>query len=129
MLEIGITGEQSITVTEALTAKVVGSGTLEVYATPSMLALVEKTAMRSVAPYLEQGTGTVGTALKVEHLAPTPVGMRVTAKTELTELDRRRLVFSVKVYDEAGLIGKGTHERFLVDERAFQAKADAKKHS
>lgn len=127
MLEIGITGEQSVIVTEALTAKVVGSGTLDVYATPSMIALVEKTAMQSVIPHLEPGTGKVGTALNVQHLAPTPVGMRVTAKTELVEIDRRRLVFSVEVYDEAGMIGKGTHERFVIDEAKFQAKADAKR--
>lgn len=127
MLETGIKGEQSVVVDNTITARVMGSGSLDVYATPAMIALIEKAAMLSVAPELEAGQGTVGTDLKVQHLASTPVGMKVTAKTELIEVDRRRLVFSAEVYDEAGLVGKGTHERFIVDEAKFQAKTDAKK--
>ena len=126
MLHTGIKGEQSLTVTEALTAKAMGSGTLDVFATPAMIALIEQTAWRSVAPELEEGWGSVGTALNVQHLASTPLGMTVTAKTELVEVDRRRLVFRVEAFDEAGLIGQGTHERFLVEEAKFQAKTDAK---
>ncbi len=129
MLEVGIQGQQNAVVNEATTARVMGSGSLDVYATPAMIALIEKAAMLSVAPELEAGQGTVGTDLKVQHLASTPLGMTVTAKTELVEVDRRRLVFSAEVYDEAGLIGKGTHERFVIDEAKFQAKTDAKKLS
>lgn len=129
MLEVGIQGQQSAVVNESTTARVMGSGSLDVYATPAMIALIEKTAMLSVAPELEVGQGTVGTDLKVQHLASTPVGMTVTAKTELIEVDRRRLVFSAEVYDEVGLVGKGTHERFVIDEAKFQAKTDAKKLS
>lgn len=127
MLETGIKGEQSVVVDNTITARVMGSGSLDVYATPAMIALIEKAAMLSVAPELEAGQGTVGMDLKVQHLASTPVGMKVTARTELIEVDRRRLVFSAEVYDEAGLVGKGTHERFIVDEAKFQAKTDAKK--
>ena len=127
MLQTGILGEQTIVVDDTLTAKVFGSGTLEVYGTPAMIALIENTALKSIVPELEEGWGSVGTSLNVQHLASTPVGMTVTAKTELIEVDRRRLVFSAEVYDEVGLIGKGTHERFLVEEAKFQAKTDAKK--
>lgn len=126
MLQPGIKGQQSVVVEESITARVMGSGSLNVYATPAMIALIEKTAMLSVQPKLDEGWGSVGTALNIQHLASTPVGMTVTAKTELVEVDRRRLVFNAEVYDEAGLVGKGVHERFLVENEKFQAKTDAK---
>ena len=126
-MEIGIKITLEITVTDNLTAAAVGSGTLNVYATPAMIALIEETAWKSVAPYLEEGQSTVGTRLDVSHVAPTPLGMTVRCETELTEVDGRRLVFAVNVYDEAGLIGKGTHERFIIMSEKFQAKADSKK--
>lgn len=126
-MEIGIKNTLEITVTGNLIAAAVGSGTLNVYATPAMIALIEETAWKSVAPYLEEGQSTVGTRLDVSHVAPTPLGMTVRCETELTEVDGRRLVFAVNVYDEAGLIGKGTHERFIIMSEKFQAKADSKK--
>lgn len=129
MIKTGILGEQTILVDGSLTAKTFGSGTLEVYGTPAMIALIENTALKSIEPELEDGWGSVGTSLNVQHLASTPVGMKVTAKIELVEVDRRRLVFAAEVYDEVGLIGKGTHERFLVEEAKFQAKTDAKKQN
>ena len=103
-----------------------GSGELPVYATPAMIALVEETAWRSVAQELEPGQGTVGTKLDFAHLAATPVGRKVRCETTLTGIDRRRLVFSAEVFDEAGKIGEGTHERFIVDNERFLAKADAR---
>lgn len=127
MLHPGIKGEQRVTVDHSLSAKAMGSGTLEVFATPAMIALIEKAAWTSVASELEPGQGTVGTDLKVQHLASTPLGMTVTAKTELVEVSGRKLVFTAQVFDEAGLIGSGTHERFIVDEAKFQSKTDAKK--
>jgi predicted thioesterase len=126
MLETGIKGKKEITVTQDKTAKAMGSGSLDVYATPAMIALMENTAFESVAPYLEPGSGTVGTALNVKHVSATPVGMKVTCETELIKVDGRALTFSVKAYDEAGLIGEGEHERFIIYEEKFQAKADAK---
>ena len=110
-----------------MTARNMGSGTLEVFATPAMIALIEETAWRSVAPELEDGMATVGTNLNIAHVAPTPVGMTVRWETELAEIDGRRLVFNVKVSDECGEIGKGTHERFIINEEKFQKKADGKK--
>ena len=127
MLEVGIKGKKEITVTEDLSAKKVGSGLLDVFATPSMIALVEKTAWESVSGELEDGQGTVGTKVDIAHIAATPIGMKVICETELTEIDRRRLVFKIDVYDEAGKIAEGTHERFIVDNEKFQAKANGKK--
>ena len=127
MLKTGIKGIASETVTVENCAKTVGSGELEVYATPSMIALVEKAAWMSVAEYLEEGQGTVGTKLNVSHVSATPVGMKVWCETELIEMDGRRLVFDVKAYDEAGLIGEGAHERFIVWNERFQQKADGKR--
>ena len=125
MLQPGIKAEKSLTVTDANTAKTMGSGTLDVFATPAMVALIEQTAYTSIESELEPGWGSVGTSLNIQHLSATPVGMTVTATTELVEVDRRRLVFHAEVYDEKGLVGKGTHERFLVENEKFQAKADA----
>ena len=126
MLEAGIKGTGSVEVVRENTAAAVGSGTLEVFATPMMIALMEKTACESVAPYLEEGSGTVGTELNVKHVAATPIGMQVTCETELVEVDGRRLVFHVKASDEAGLIGEGTHERFIINNEKFQSKANGK---
>ena len=126
MLQPGIKAEKSLTITDANTAKTMGSGTLDVFAPPAMVALIEQTAYTSIESELEPGWGSVGTSLNIQHLSATPVGMTVTATTELVEVDRRRLVFHAEVYDEKGLVGKGTHERFLVENEKFQAKADAK---
>ena len=125
-MEAGITGTQTITVTEEKTAQAMGSGTLPVFATPAMIALMENTAYKSVADELEEGAGTGGTLMNVKHVAASPVGMKITCETELTKVDGRALTFSVKAFDEAGLIGEGEHERFIVYNEKFQAKADAK---
>ncbi len=109
-----------------MTARVLRSGTLDVLATPAMIALIEETAWKSVSDQLEPGMATVGTNLNVDHLAPTPVGMNVKCETELKAVDGRKLVFDVAVYDETGLVGKGTHERFIINEEKFQAKANSK---
>lgn len=128
-MEKGIKFSIERKVTEHMTARMMGSGTLDVFATPSMIALIEETTWRSVAPQLESGMTTVGTLLNVAHVAPTPVGMTVKCDTELTEVDGRRLVFSVTVSDECGEIGRGTHERFIINEEKFQKKADTKKEA
>ena len=125
-LEIGIKGSSSCTVTLNDTAKALGSGGLDVLSTPKLIALMENAALLSVRPYLEEGSDTVGTLLNVKHLAATPVGMTVRAETELIEIDRRRLVFSVKAWDEVELVGEGTHERFIVGMEKFTAKSYAK---
>ena len=126
MLETGIIGKEEMLVMEADTAKALGSGGLNVFATPAMIALSEKTALTSILQELPEGQGTVGTKIDMSHIAATPVGMKVRCETELIEIDRRRLVFSVNVYDEVEKIAEGTHERFIVDNNKFQTKADSK---
>ena len=126
MLETGIKGRQEVVVSDANSAKTMGSGTLDVFATPAMTALMEKTAWMSVADQLDEGCGTVGTLLNVTHDAPTPLGMTVWCETELVEVDGRRLVFDVAAYDAKGKIGGGRHERFIIQNEKFQAKANKK---
>ena len=126
MIKVGITGEAKDQVTENNIAKTLRSGELKVYATPAMVALMEEAAYKSVQDELEAGKGTVGTEMNVKHLASTPIGMEVTAKAELIEVDRRRLVFKVEAFDERGKIGEGIHERFIIDNEKFQEKTDNK---
>ena len=125
-METGIKGKKSIVVTENLTARVMGSGELDVFATPAMVALMEETAWRSVSDQLEEGQGTVGVSLDIKHLAATPLGMTVTCESTLVEVDRRRLVFELQVSDGVDVVGTGRHERFVVDNARFQEKAEKK---
>ena len=126
-LQAGVRFEKSVTVTNENTAKKMGSGDLAVFATPAMIALMEATASESVIGALaEDGKTSVGTLLNIKHLAATPVGCEVRCESELCEVDGRRLVFSVKAYDNAGLIGEGTHERFIVDPVKFMARTAEK---
>lgn len=114
-------------VTDNNTAVSVGSGSLAVYATPAMLALIEKAACVALKGVLNDGETSVGTLLNVKHIAATPVGMKVSATAELIERDGRRLVFNVTANDECGLIGEGTHERFVVNSEKFIQKTYSKK--
>lgn len=125
-MDTGIKGYKEITVTKELTAISVGSGDLEVYATPAMIALMEGTASESVKPELELGQGSVGTCIAIKHLAATPIGMRVRCESELVEVDGRRLVFNITAYDEKDKIGEGTHERFIILNDKFQSKVNSK---
>ena len=127
MLEIGLKGTAQTVVVPENTAVAMGSGALEVFATPGMVALMEKAAMESVQPHLEEGQGTVGIGLEVLHLAATPVGMTVRAESELTVIDGRTLRFHVKAYGGEELIGEGTHTRCIVLNERFMAKALAKR--
>ena len=126
MINIGIIGEAKDMVNENNIAKTLRSGELNVYATPSMIALMEEAAYKSIQSELGQEKGSVGTLMNVKHLSSTPIGMEVTAKSELIEIDRRRLVFKVEAFDEGGKIGEGIHERFIIDNEDFQKKTDNK---
>ena len=127
MLSVGIKGNLERTVTEDLTAEALGSGLLPVFATPAAVALAEETAWRSVAGELEEGQGTVGTLMELAHMAATPLGMKVRCETELVEVDRRKLVFTVKIYDEKEKVADGRHERFIIDNAKFLSKAESKR--
>ena len=126
MINIGTKGTEQIVVNEQNCALTVGSGTLKVFATPAMAALMEKTAWKSVAPHLEKGQCTVGTKLYLTHSASTPIGMKVTCESELIAAEGRKLTFHIIVCDEDGIIGESKHERFIVDEDIFQLKTDSK---
>ncbi len=126
MLEVGLKGRQTELVTDKNTAAAYGSGLLDVFATPALIALMEKTCWTSVSTALDAGQGTVGTRLEVTHSAPTPIGMRVTCESELTAVDGRKLTFSVRAYDDMGEVGAGIHERFVIDNDRFMRKASAK---
>ncbi len=125
-IKVGLVGEVKEKVADGNTAKNVGSGSLEVFATPSMIALMEKASCVALEGYLDEGTTTVGTKVDIEHVAATPLGMTVTVRSAVTEVDGRRICFTVEAFDEAGLIGKGNHERFVVFSEKFMAKTNSK---
>ena len=91
-----------------------------------MCALMEEASWKSIAPHLEVGQSTVGTRLNISHDSATPAGMKVWAESEVTEVDGKRLVLKVSAYDEKGLIGQGTHERFIIADERFLSKAAKK---
>ena len=127
MLETGIQGRAETVVNDTNTAAAVGSGNLDVFATPFMIALMEEASQRSVAPYLTEGESTVGTKISVSHDAATPLGMKVRAESRLIEIDGRRLVFEVRAWAECGPVGQGSHERFIIRRQRFLEKVEAKK--
>lgn len=126
MLEIGLKGTKEVLVDTHNDAIHVGSGDVPVFATPAMISLMEDTAASSVRPFLQEGDATVGISIQVTHSSATPHGMTVHCESVLTEIDRKRLVFTVRAFDDAGLIGEGTHERFIINKEKFMEKASAK---
>lgn len=126
-ITVGLKGTVKETVNENITAEKVGSGSLPVFATPMMVAVMEKAACKALENSLDEGSTTVGTKVDVEHVAATPVGMEVTVTATVTAVDGRKISFSVEAFDEAGLIGKGAHDRFVVNAEKFTAKTYAKK--
>ena len=121
-MNTGLTFTTTMQVVAETTAEYIGSGDLAVLATPAMCALMENAAMMAVAPHLEAGQTTGGTALNIEHLRATPVGKTGTATAVLTEVDGRKLSFNIAARDEKGIIGEGTHTRFVVDRERFMDK-------
>lgn len=119
MIKLGIKNRIESLSTKESSAETLGSGNVPVFATISMIGLMEKTCLESVLPFLEPGQDTVGTHVNVSHAKATPIGMKVWCESELIEIDRRRLIFRVTAFDEAGLIGEGTHERFIIDKERF----------
>ncbi|MBQ7027264.1 MAG: thioesterase family protein [Ruminococcus sp.] len=125
-IECGIKGMAEIEVSAAELAVNVGSGSLDVFATPAMIMLMEKAACSCLDDYLENDETTVGTALDVRHISATPLGMKVSAEALLTEINGREFTFNVTASDEAGKIGEGIHKRFLVYGEKFMAKTNSK---
>lgn len=125
-LTVGLKGRAGAAVGEHNTAQAARSGTLAVFGTPFMAALMEEAAWTSIAPFLSPGESTVGTRLSISHLSATPVGMSVWAESEVTAVDGRRIELTVTAYDEKGKIGEGIHERFIVTDERFLSKAARK---
>jgi predicted thioesterase len=119
MIAKGTVHTKTVRVMPELTAKAVGSGELDVYATPAMAALMEATCAESVKGGLNESETTVGTLLNIRHLSATPAGLDVRCESRLEEIDGKRLVFYVRAFDDAGLIGEGAHERMIVDKARF----------
>jgi predicted thioesterase len=124
----GLTGEAKESVSEKNTARTYGSGGLDVYATPAMVALLEKASLLAGAPLLPEAYSTVGTMVNVTHDAASLPGALIRAKAELKEVDGRKLTFDVRAWDGDTAIGGGTHTRFIIDNEKFIAKAKAKKN-
>ncbi|ACL74474.1 thioesterase family protein [Ruminiclostridium cellulolyticum] len=125
-LKVGLTGNAEVLVSESNTAKKMGSGNLDVFATPAMIALMEKAASMAVQPYIGESSSTVGTMIDVKHIAATPIGMNVAARAELIEIDGKKLIFSVEAFDGKDKIGEGRHERFIINTQKFITKVDSK---
>lgn len=123
-IEVNLTGNASVSVSSANTAATMKSGSLAVFATPAMCALMEEAACAAVAAHLEEDSGTVGISLNITHDRATKLGDTVTATATVTAVEGRKITYTVEACDSKGIIGKGTHERFLIDNEKFMAKVN-----
>lgn len=126
-MQIGLTKEVFSVVSEENTAIKVKSGTLPVFATPMMIALMEEAAASLLEEQLNESETSVGILMNVSHTAPTPIGLKVRAIAEITAIDGRKISFKVSAFDEKEKIGEGVHERFIVKSEKFLNKAEGKK--
>jgi fluoroacetyl-CoA thioesterase len=126
-LKPGLVGESSELVTDKLTAASHGSGLVPAFATPAMIALMENASVAAIQKYLGAGQTSVGTEVNIKHLAATPVGMHVRARSEVTAVDGRRVSFKIEAWDDREKIGEGTHARMIVDDARFKERLSLKK--
>ena len=125
-ITVGMKGEVSTLVEREDTAREVGSGSLLVYATPCMVALMEGAACEAIEEAMDDSKTTVGTELNIQHLSATPVGLEVRAEAVVTAVDGKVITFEIHAYDEAGEIGKGTHKRVVINTQKFLDKTYSK---
>lgn len=123
-LQAGLSGTATTTVTEKNTAQTMRSGALPVFATPAMCALMEEAACAALVGCLDPGMGSVGVSLSISHNAPTALNGEVTATAQLTSIEGRKLTFNVVARDDHGIIGMGSHERFIIDNEKFMEKLE-----
>jgi len=124
MIKVGSKGKAEQIVNPSNTAESVGSGTLEVFSTPMMIALMENAAINAIE--LPEDQSSVGTYIDIKHIAATPIGMKVWAEAEVVEVDGRKVVFEIEAYDEIEKIGEGRHERYIINNEKFLAKTNSK---
>ncbi|GHU25402.1 thioesterase [Spirochaetia bacterium] len=126
-IAIGARGEKSVLVTLKNTASALGSGGLDIFATPSLIALMEEACVVALEGCIPAGSSSVGGSVEIRHIAPSPLGATVTAVGELIGINKNRLSFRVEAYDAAGKVGEGTHTRFIIDNALFLVKAQSRK--
>lgn len=125
-LKVPMYGEARTRVSGDNTALKFGSGSVDVFGTPAMIALMEEASINTVDKNLPDGFATVGIELNIKHIAATPKGMNITASAELTEIDGKRLVLKVEAFDEVEKIGEGTHQRFIIELDKFKNRVQCK---
>ena len=125
-ITVGLKGLVEDKVTEKNTAEAVGSGSLKVFATPAMIALMEKASCVAIKDALDEGETTVGTMVNIEHVSATPLGGEIKVESVVTAVEGRKISFEVLASDNAGVIGKGTHDRFVINAEKFMAKTNSK---
>jgi fluoroacetyl-CoA thioesterase len=123
-LRVGLIGEAITTVTEDLTAYTIGSGSLDVYATPAMIALMEEACVAAIEPYLSEGLASVGIEVHTSHLSATPIGENITAIAEISAVDGKRVTLEVRAWDEQEMIGESTMVRYIIDVQTFLDRLD-----
>ena len=121
-MEKGLTYTSTLVVSKEHVAAVMGSGDLHVYATPAMVALMENAAMLTVAEHLPEGSTTVGAMINTSHIKPSPIGETIKTTAVLTDIEGRKLTFSIKAEDSKGIIGEAIHVRYIVDREKFMSK-------
>lgn len=126
-ISIGLKGERTFIVEEKHTAYHLGSGGVHVFSTPSMISLMEGAAVNAIDPLLPHGQMSVGIEISAKHLAATPIGKRVRAEAEVVGIDKRRVMFHIKAWDEHELIGEATHTRFIIDLDRYIQRLNEKK--
>ena len=129
MISAGQTAIATVVVTKSNIAKTMKSGALDVFATPAMCALMEEASQAAVQPYLEGGEGTVGISLSITHEAPSPLGATITAKATVSAVEGRKTTFDIEASDGIGIIGRGTHERFIINNDKFMTKVTSRAKS
>ncbi len=128
-MDVGMTNKSVWVVVDEHLASRFGSGLVDVLSTPTLVGFCEECARTMVDPLLPQGQKTVGTSIQLDHIAATPPGMRVSVTAELTDVDRRRLRFTIEAHDEIEVIARASHERFIIDTDRFEGRLRAKVHS
>lgn len=126
-IRVGLIGEAITTVNSDLTAVKMGSGSVNVYATPAMVALMEAAAVSAIDPLLSEGRTSVGIEIHIRHLSATPIGEQITAMAEVTRIDAKRVIFELRAWDEHEIIGQGTHIRYIIDADEFMERLTGKK--